>query len=477
MGQQSAASSPVTPSGSAPSWVSACSPKQYLLTGSDGVAWQDLDATNLSVSFNPAADSYAVLTGNADLWTANAGYNQDIGVYVSGGVYPSAGGQPEAWKESGGSAGTFSPNAAFVQSVIPVKANTSYAAKLQWKTSRSDPGMIAAGAGPLPVTTNCTCPPSPQSQPYSPTRLTVQLVPVASAILFQRSSTSQYHLTGSNGSAWMDMDAVNLSVPFTPPPGNWTALISGNADLWTSSAGYNQDMGVTVSGGSYPSVAGQPEAWKESGGLAGTFSPNAAFVQAAVPVNGAASYTAKVQWKANGSDPGTIWAGAGPIAGKFSPTTLTVLLVPSATGATASITGQPNQVNSDGAYWRPIDPALSLSLSPTVATSYLVTANADLWTSVSGYNQDIGIMVSGGAYGGGSLVAWKESGGSAGTFSPNAGFVSTALHLQASTNYKIWAVWKTNQFPPATNTIWIGAGPIGGKYSPTSLSAMQLSQP
>jgi len=86
-------------------------------------------------------------------------------------------------------------------------------------------------------------------------------------------------------------------------------------------------------------------------------------------------------------------------------------------------------------------------------------------------------MVSGGAYGGGSLVAWKESGGLAGIMSPNAAFVSTALHLQPSTTYKIWAVWKANQIALTTNNIWIGAGPIGGKYSPTALTAMQLSQP
>ena len=41
---------------------------------------------------------------------------------------------------------------------------------------------------------------------------------------------------------------------------------------------FNQDIGISVIGGVYPTTAGQPEAWKESGGFAGTFSPNAAFV-------------------------------------------------------------------------------------------------------------------------------------------------------------------------------------------------------
>jgi hypothetical protein len=478
MSQWSQASVPITPAGSAPSWVSACSDAQYTLTGSNGAAWQDIDATNLGVSFTPGADSWAVISGNADLWTANAGYNQDIGVYVSGGIYPSTTGQPEAWKESGGFAGTYSPNAAFVQKVIPVKSGIAYSAKLQWKASLGDPGMIAAGAGPLPANTNCFCPPSPQTQPYSPTRLTVQLIPAASAVVFNASTTGQNHLSGSNGGTWVDIDAANLTVPFTPPAGSWTAYVSGNADLWTQQAGYNQDIGITLAGGAFPSVGGQPEAWKESGGFAGTFSPNAAFVQTAVPVTGGTAYTAKLQWKANGPDPGTIWAGAGPIAGKYSPTSLTVLLVPNTAGATAAVTSQPSQTNSDGTYWQPIDPALTLTLAPSAATSYLVTANADMWTTVSGFNQDIGIMVSGGAYGGGFLVAWKESGGLAGTYSPNAAFVSTALHLQPSTTYKVWAVWKTNQISlPTSSTIKIGAGPIGPSYSPARLSAMQVSQP
>ena len=59
--------------------------------------------------------------------------------------------------------------------------------------------------------------------------------------------------------------------------------------------------------------AGQPEAWKESGGFAGTFSPNAAFVQTVIPVTGGQAYTARLVWKTNKADSGSIYAGAGPI--------------------------------------------------------------------------------------------------------------------------------------------------------------------
>jgi hypothetical protein len=104
------------------------------------------------------------------------------------------------------------------------------------------------------------------------------------------------------------------------PSTNCLAIISGNADLWTANAGYNKDIGIDVNS----SIV----AWKESGGFAGTFSPNAAFVQAVVPMNGGTAYTVKLRWKTNKlAAAATIYAGAGPIGTQFSPTRLTVQLV------------------------------------------------------------------------------------------------------------------------------------------------------
>jgi hypothetical protein len=150
----------------------------------------------------------------------------------------------------------------------------------------------------------------------------------ANDTLFTAVSTRQYTLSDSNGVSWIDMDDTNLSLTLTPQQ-NSLAIISANSDLWTSKAGYNQDLGIAITGGSYPSTAGQPEAWKESGGFAGTFSPNAAFAQTLLPLTAGTAYTVKLQWKTNKNAPGaSIWAGAGPVGGKFSPTRLTVLLVP-----------------------------------------------------------------------------------------------------------------------------------------------------
>ena len=151
--------------------------------------------------------------------------------------------------------------------------------------------------------------------------------------LFTAVSTSQYTLASSDGSTWHDVNATNLSLTITPSF-NCQAILSGNSDLWTSTAGFNQDLGILISGGAYPTVAGQPEAWKESGGFAGTFSPNAAFVETVKPLVAGTTYTIKLQWKANKNAPGaTIWAGAGPIplgSSTFSPTRLTALLIVSA---------------------------------------------------------------------------------------------------------------------------------------------------
>ena len=452
---------PPCPSTTSAHWFANCSYGQYSLAGNNGTIWTDMDPTNLKVTFTPAVNSFAVISGNADLWTSRAGYNQDIGLAVSGGTYPTTALQPEAWKESGGGA-TFSPNAAFVQTVIPVTAAIPYTVTLQWKASRSDPGSIMAGAGPI-------------AGSFSPTRVSVQLFPTSAGTVFNASSTAQRSFLGSDGASWRDMDGTNLSVPFTPPAGSWLALVSGNADLWTSTVGLNQDIGLAMTGTGYPTSAFQPEAWKESGGSAGTFSPNAAFVQAALPVTGGIAYTARLQWKANKATSGSIFAGAGPIIPRYSPTSISVVLIPNPAGAAVKSTTLQNKLfGSNGSTWQTMgSTALTFTLSPGSTTNYLLSANADLWTTVAGYNQDIGIMVSGGTFGSGTLVTWKESGGP-GAFSPNAAIAFGDVALPSGVTYTVWIVWKTNR-SAAGVTIYSGAGPIGSKYSFTSLTAQVLN--
>jgi len=277
--------------------LSLSSAYQYSLTGSNGTGWNQIDPTLLAGTFSEPVDGTFILGANADLWTAQAGFNQDLGIGVNGTVV--------AWKESGGFAGSFSPNAAFVQATLPVTANIRYNLDLRWKTNKSEgSATVYSGAGP-----------DPAFGKYSPTSLSIEFVPSTNVV--DRNSTQQYLLSNGDGKTWTDLGGASLSDSLSVPAA-CAAVITGNADLWTATAGYNQDLAVVVDG--------QVAAWKESGGFAGTFSPNAAAVQVVQPLLAGTLYTIKLQWTTNKPDPGTIYAGAGSAA-PFSPTRLTIQLV------------------------------------------------------------------------------------------------------------------------------------------------------
>jgi uncharacterized protein YvpB len=432
--------------------LTAVSTDQYLLPNSDGSTWQVMDESNLAFSMTPTSSEEVLLGANADLWTFDAGYNQDIGIQVTAG-----GGTPTvaAWKESGGYAGTFSPNAAFVETVYPMAASTTYAVQIVWKTNRAAIGAtIAAGAGPI-------------GSAYSPTRLTASVLPAGyqSAV-----STQQYELANSDGITWKPMDATHLTATLTASA-DQSVVVSGNADLWTATAGYNQDLGIFVSddGG-----ASQLVAWQEAGGYAGTFSPNAAFVQAVYTLKAGHSYLFTLEWKTNKPASGaTILAGAGPIGSAYSPTRLTVypLVADTSLWGSAASTSQYSLTSSDGSTWSEMDAVnLAATLRPDADQTVLVSGNADLWTASVGYNQDLGIFVTedGGTP---TLVAWKESGGYAGTLSPNAAFVQAVYTLEAGHSYVFSLEWKTNR-PASGVSIYAGAGPIGSAYSPTRVTVV-----
>jgi len=436
--------------------TTAVSTQQYKLTSSDGGTWQAMDATDLSLTLSPATDESVLLSANADLWTADAGYNQDIGIEVTPG-----GGSPAvvAWKESGGFAGTYSPNAAFVETVYQLAGGTTYTVEIVWKTNKPAIGMtIAAGAGAGPTV-------------YSPTRLTAEVLPAE----YQTAvSTQQYSLTGSDGATWQPIDLGNLSTAFSPTVDE-NVVVSGNADLWTANAGYNQDLGIFVSVDRTPATL---VAWKESGGFAGTYSPNAAYVQTVYPLTAGDTYVFSLEWKTNLPAAGaTIDAGAGAGPTVFSPTRLTVYALPADSApdqsTSAVSTVQYSLANSDGSNWVEMDSTDLVTGSIAIggggaAETVLVSGNVDLWTATATYNQDIGIFVS---EDGGTpvLVAWKESGGFAGTYSPNAAFVETAYTLEPGHSYVFSLWWKTNKpAPGATIDAGAGAGPT--VFSPTRLT-------
>ncbi len=272
---------------------------------------------------------------------------------------------------------------------------------------------------------------------------------------YTTASTSHYQLTGNDGAAWVDLDSTALSLSVTPSVSG-QASISASADLFTGTAGINQDLGIDVNG----TIA----AWKESGGAA-AFAPTAATVDVVIPVTAGTPYTVKLRWKTNKSAPGkTIYVGAGPVGSQYSPTRLTLRLVPTAANLKSGVTtGLPALANSDGSTWKDVDPSLALTYQAPATGTVMVTGNADLYTSKAGYNQDIGIAVNG------TIVAWKESGGMAAAYSPNAAEVQAAISVTSGVQYPIALRWKTNRNAPGV-TIRAGAGPIGGQYSPTRLT-------
>ncbi len=236
-----------------------------------------------------------IVSGNADLWTGTAGYNQDLGVAVNGAI--------AAWKESGGRAGAGSPNAALVRAVVPVTSGSQYTFSLRWKTNRPATGVsIYAGAGTI-------------ASAFSPTRLMVRFVgsSVTSSV-----TTSQYSLKSSDGSTWMAIDSATLTLPQN---GNCDVAFSVSTDLWTTAAGYNQDVAIDITpidGVAYPAGI---VAWGESGGGAAG-SPDALYLESVIGLPAGHSYTVTVLWKSNRpAGTASIVAGAGAGA-PFSPTSL-----------------------------------------------------------------------------------------------------------------------------------------------------------
>ena len=437
---------------------------QYQLPNSDGATWQDVDGNNLALSFTPSSTGEAIITGNSDLWTSTGGFNQDLGLSVNGTTV--------AWKESGGRA-TFAPNAALVQAVVDVQAGTSYAVRLQWKTNQPAMGVtIWAGAGGAGA--------------YSPTRLGVQLVsgfgssaPYANGRSVSTPPSVQPTLAGSNGQ-WT---AVDPSLQMSVQPGSAGQLvISGNADLWTYAAGINQDIGLLVNNTLI--------AWKESGGAA-TFSPNAAYVLGTfvVPAQ-SAPISVQLVWKTNRATGASIVAGAGR-TGAFSPTSLTAVFFPAGSSTlaqTAVTNSQYTLAGSDGATWRRLDGgsgtggATTLTMTTPndgVTHGWNVVANADLWTSTVGYNQDLGICSNQAAgigatcTGGATLIGWKESGGRLAGFAPNAALLAAGAQLLPNTTYTFTIVWKTNTNAPGA-TIYDAAG-SPGSFSTTTLLVQMVA--
>jgi hypothetical protein len=134
----------------------AVSTQQYLLNGSDGQTWTDIDVSKLSLAASPCTDSTGLVTANADLFTS-VGRQPDIRCVRRRRRRASS--SPLAWK-GGRLQRHLSPNAAYVRR-RSMPTGHAYAIKLRWKANISTRASIFAGAGPRNAT-------------FSPTRLTLR---------------------------------------------------------------------------------------------------------------------------------------------------------------------------------------------------------------------------------------------------------------------------------------------------------------
>lgn len=442
---------------------------QYRLPNSDGSTWQDLGAA-LQMTLTPVAGMSYDFTGNADLWTATAGFNQDIGLCVRTAPGPCQPSDIVAWKESGGAA-TYSPDAVYVQyATSSLAVGATYDIRLVWKTNKPAlSAQIYAGAGG-PTT-------------FSPTTLSAR----AMTILGATTSTSQYRLTNSDGSTWLPVEnnGTPVTVTFTTTT-QTEALITASADLWTDTKGYNQDFGVALCDGTFCANVSTPATWGESGGSSGAYSPDAATVSYLTTfpyLQPNTTYTAELIWKANKAQSGVIYMGAGS-PGTFSPTSLYVfgsisnndqVSTDGSYSSNSVVLMQPRLSGNDGRSWVDVAFPLTISLSPPAPNCLtVILGGAALWTDTGGINQDLALSYTSGAT---TTTWWKESGGAA-AYSPNVAFVEH--QLITSSGDTVTLQWKTN-VPEGSATIYAGAGnpPRGTNtynpgFSPASLIAMYL---
>lgn len=273
------------------------STEQASFTGSDGLGWQLLPG--MQQTFTATRTDKVGLDAEADLWTATAGYNQDLGIFIQDNGSPA---QLLSWKEAAGAA-TYSPTPVTVHAILQAQGGHGYVITLRWKTNRNAPRVtIHAGAGPIDGT-------------FSPTRLTVSETTPDVAVI-----TTQPTLQSSDGATWQPIPG-GPSSSLTANNLQNVATVDASADLFTDTPGYNQDLAIMVSvDGAAPVVLD----WQESPG-AFRFAPKATFVRVQCPVLSGHTYVFSLAWKTNRNAPGvTIHAGAGPINGSYSPTTLTV---------------------------------------------------------------------------------------------------------------------------------------------------------
>jgi len=125
------------------------------LVNSDGVTWVAMTGPSPgfvpgpTLTVTPLANCQAIIIANTSVFTDTTTYNQDVGIYVVGGAFPTTANVPEQWQESA-SVGTFAPTALAVTKRLAFVGGTAYTITLRWKSNSHSPQLnsnLFAGAG------------------------------------------------------------------------------------------------------------------------------------------------------------------------------------------------------------------------------------------------------------------------------------------------------------------------------------------
>ena len=126
---------------------------------------------------------------------------------------------------------------------------------------------------------------------------------------------------------------------------------------------------------------------------------------------------------------------------------------------------------NDGLTWVPLDDFLAILVTPAATGPAWLHGYANLLTTSYNLGKQLGIRVTGGAYGAGAVVAWQESGGTV----LASVYVQGMIPLSASVAYTIELVWKCARAMIGDEQIIAGAGTVA-PHSPCGLAVL-LSPP
>ena len=359
-------------------FVAAASSAITYQASTSSTSWVSLPASTSTAALTAtvttgASSGYdALVTANADTFTATGGVNQDLGIcYATTASFGTSCPQNGvvAYQENGG-AGAYKPVASLVQAHLSLAANTNYEFGVVYKANGS--GAIYAGAG---------------TNPYSASSIIVQLTPAADsevAATTQSAQEQRPYSTGDVGTSWESVPNVS-SLSLTPSV-NVLTYLDANATLFADAGGYNIDLGVCVTSGTQTCDGAGTHivGWKESGS-ATAYSPDASFLHAPFYMQPGTAYTVTLQWRTNvAMAPGdVVFAGTGSSPNASSLVGLEVPSsppsVPQAVSATAG-TGQAMLTWSAPAS-SPGSPLSGYAITPYLGNTALETEDIGLVSS------------------------------------------------------------------------------------------------